>query len=480
MKKIFAAIMTICLLASTLCITAFAEEKTPAPDTVLRISALNKSGTPIIIEDHNNFEVGWEAAIDYAEDDDYMNKNKYDRIVVDLFADWQANDDGEFGSGGDGFEWNTIHITADIRITLNLNDHTINRNLKEWENNGEVIYIDEDADVIINNGTITGGWSANGAGAIHIKDDANVVLNNVNIVGNKVDDDNGAGIAVLDGATLTMKGGCVSKNASYNEVYGGGVYVEEAKAFLSNVTFSDNQGMHRSTHGAAIYVDDGVLVMEECSISGNGLASSSAEKERRVAFSIISLLNGSEATLKNTTFSENGCGQETAVSVNSFKYTTVINTVASYLTMEKCSFKANNQVYLIQSEATALNALDSDFTENNSFAFYGNCASGYNSAFTKCKFDYNEPMLSLEHTFYFNTSNASLSFVDCQLGKATFNNKNAAKFVYTGAQAGSVFGEGSLTMIVALLALITSAVSIFLTVYYNKRKAENNVEETEI
>ena len=36
---------------------------------------------------------------------------------------------------------------------------------------------------------------------------------------------------------------------------------------------------------------------------------------------------------------------------------------------------------------------------------------------------------------------------------------------------GSLFGEGSLTMIVALLALIASGVAIFLVVYYNKKKA---------
>ena len=35
----------------------------------------------------------------------------------------------------------------------------------------------------------------------------------------------------------------------------------------------------------------------------------------------------------------------------------------------------------------------------------------------------------------------------------------------------SIFGEGSLSMIVAILALVASGVSIFLTVYYNKKKS---------
>ena len=467
MKKIFAMLSVICLLISALSITAFAAEE-PAPGVVLRVSALKKDGTAVAIEngDFKDFAEGWEAAIDYAE------SNGYERIVVDFYADWNANTEGEFGdSSGDGFQFSTIYIPDDVRITLNLNGHTINRNLKKYEYDGEVIYIDEDADVIINKGTITGGWSCNGAGGIHIHD-ANVTLNNVNVIGNKVDDDDGAGIALYDEAELTMNGGCVSHNVAYNAVCGGGIYIHKSSAFFTDVSFRDNQGIHRSTHGAAVYVDKGTLVMSGCEIVGNGLTKTSTGEACPAAYSIMDISNGSEVALKETTFSENGYGKETAVDLNTSKFTTVINSVASYLTMEKCSFKANNQVYLIQSEAAVCNIFDSDFTENNSFAFYGNCARGFNSAFTKCKFSYNESMLSLKDTFYFNTSDAGLSFVDCQFGDAIFNNRRAAKFVDTDTQnsAASIFGEGSPVMIVAILALITSGVSIYMTVSHNKKK----------
>ena len=50
----------------------------------------------------------------------------------------------------------------------------------------------------------------------------------------------------------------------------------------------------------------------------------------------------------------------------------------------------------------------------------------------------------------------------------TFENKKRIDFG-SGAGVGSVFGEGSLTMIVALLALVTSAVSIFLIVDIKKK-----------
>ena len=135
MKKIFTTLMAICLMVSVLSVTAinaFAAEA-PAEGVVLSVSAQKRDGTIVPIENGNfkNFEEGWEAAVDYAEDKDTMKNNGYDRIIVDFYTDWTANEDGEFGDGGDGFEWSTIHITEDIRITLNLNNHTINRNLKE-------------------------------------------------------------------------------------------------------------------------------------------------------------------------------------------------------------------------------------------------------------------------------------------------------------------------------------------------------------
>ena len=276
MKKIFAILMTICLLAGALSITAFAAEA-PAEGVVLSVSAQKRDGTIVPIENGNfkNFEEGWEAAVDYAEDKDTMKNNGYDRIVVDFYTDWTANEDGEFGDSGDGFEWSTIHITEDIRITLNLNNHTINRNLKEWEYDGEVIYIDDNADVIINNGTITGGWSCNGAGGIHMQDDSKLTLNNVNIVGNTTDDDDGAGIAAYDGAVLVMNGGSISDNKMlYAQFYRfpyGSLYVNNAPAMLNNVTISNNRSESEDGAGVAIYADNSTVTLNDCVVSNNGI-----------------------------------------------------------------------------------------------------------------------------------------------------------------------------------------------------------------
>ncbi len=495
MKKAIAIMMLLCILGTALCIGTSA--LTVSSDDVIRIYGLKKNRSTVLLDGSGSFEDGWEMAVDYAEDHSYMDENGYERIVVDLLADWNANEYGEFGSSrGDGFQYSTIYVPSDTRITINMNGHTINRGLREYEYDGEVICINDNADVIINGGksgdpiiqigedangvkmgTITGGWSCNGAGGIHMQDGSKLTLNNVNVDGNCVEDDDGAGIAVYDGATLTMNGGSVSRNTSYSSsltVYGGGVYIDEASAYFTDVTFQDNQGIGRSTHGAVVYVNDGTLVMDRCKVVGNGLNVADDGTARRVAYSIMDISRGSKVTLKETQFLENGDAAEIHFVSNTLKYTTIISSTASYLTMEKCKFNNNYQVYLIESDATILKAKDSDFTENHSFAFYGNCAGEFSSTFINCRFSYNEPMLNLDDTFFFNIFNAGLSFVDCDFGGATFHNPDAVTFLNSNGEpdgAGSIFSEGSLTMIVASLALVASAVSICLTVAYHKKKA---------
>lgn len=480
MRKICSFILTICLMAMVLCVNAFAAEA-PAEGIVLWVSGETSSGEVVFYEDYEDHAAGWEAAIDLARNSKEMKAKGFKRVVVDFYADWNAGDaNGVFGpSGDDGFQYSTIYVPNNVRITLNLNGHTIDRGLVEWEYDGEVMYIDQNADVVINDGTITGGWSCNGAGGIHINDDANVVLNNVDVVGNCVEDDDGAGIAVYDGATLTMNGGSVSNNTSYGEylaVYGGGVYVEDSSASFTGVTFENNQGLGYPTHGAALYVDDSTLVLDSCHIIGNGWYS--AADQYTGAFTIIDITNGSNVTMKGTDFSTNGYPYEAYMKLRTYRYTSVIRDVASSLTMEECTFSDNKQVYLIDAEAAMLTAVNSDFTGNDSFAFYGNCANISDNTFTNCRFSYNKPALKLDSafdfTFNFNTNHSNLTFVDCDFGEATFNDARRATFVdsdmNTEYPVGSIFGSGSMTMVMAMAALLISVASLVVAIASNKKK----------
>lgn len=480
MKKIFAIIMTICLMASVLCVSASA--LTFSSDDKIRVYGLKKGDT-YPIDGYTDFEEGWEAAVDYAEDQDFMQENKYERIVVEFLADWKANDDGEFGgSWGDGFRQSTIYVPGDTKMTINLNGHTIDRALKEWEYDGEVICIDSKADVIIENGTITGGWSGNGAGGIHIYENANVTLNNVNVEGNKTDDDNGGGIYLDSYATLTMNGGSLSKNEAHGDPSNGaGLYVDGATATLNNVTISENKG----GKGIAIYVYDGFAIaakvtLNNCVIENNNGLPNSGYQSLIYSHSPV-YINGGE--IKNN-------GQERVM--NSLFY---FDEATLYMTGTK-----DDMVLVTGNNATAifycygdmpgkLTGVEGDYCEivDNTGYIGGAERKGYSSKarywFNYCKFNNNNTNNPDEYDFYAYQDRVSM-FEKCDLGDTTFNTKKYVNFGNGTGLEGSIFGEGdgSLSMIVSILALIASVASIGFCVTLRKKitaPATANNAETE-
>ena len=90
--------------------------------------------------------------------------------------------------------------------------------------------------------------------------------------------------------------------------------------------------------------------------------------------------------------------------------------------------------------------------------------------------------ISVESTAFF-INNGEFDF---KFDQGEVNTMGYQGIMYTldlvkkSAPVGSIFGEGSLTNILVIISLIASGVSIFLTVYYNKKKtapvAVNNVE----
>lgn len=468
MKKIFAIIMTICLMASVFCVSVSA--LTFSPDDKIRVYGLKKGDTTDPIDGYTDFEEGWEAAVDYAEDQDFMQENKYERIVVEFLADWKANDDGEFGgSWGDGFRQSTIYVPGDTKMTINLNGHTIDRALKEWEYDGEVICIDSKADVIIENGTITGGWSGNGAGGIHIYENANVTLNNVNVEGNKTDDDNGGGIYLDSYATLTMNGGSLSKNEAHGDPsHGAGLYVDGATATLNNVTISENKG----GQGVAIYAYDGFdiaanVTLNNCVIeNNNGLPN--VYKSLIQSHSPV-YINGGE--IKNN-------GQESGM--NSLFYFDEATLYMTGTEDDMVLVKGNNASAVFccygNMPGKAIGVMG-DYCEivDNTGYIGGAERKGYATRarywFDYCKFNNNNTNNPDGYDFYAYQTGGASFFEKCDLGDTTFNSKNDVYIRNSTGLEASIFGEGdgSLSMIVSILALIASVASIGFCVTLRKK-----------
>ena len=485
MKKIFAIIMTICLLAGALCVTAIAADET-ATGVVMTVSALKKEdGEVVKLEDYTSFEAGWNFAMKKAKDNEYLDTNEYDRIVVDLLTDWNANKKGEFGdSDGVGFRQSTIYVPESARVMLNMNGHTIDRGLGDNnELDGEVICIEEKSDVIINGGkngdeiaraddtdaavqfgTITGGNSDNGAGGIHIQDDAQVTLNNVKIVGNIADGDDGGGIAMYDSASLIMNGGGFldNKNDTYDKGNGAAIYVSYSTAKFNKVLFSNNQFTYKSGHGAAIAaLLDSVVEVNDCKFINNG-----NWDEKAGAKGSLSVIDtyGSKIDIKNSVFEGNGSPEQNQYWDSA---TRVLDVSSSDLTMDNCTFTQNHaNGYVIDN-----GAIYDDFVVYNSTFTNNDCGvfEGDTGEFINCTFDQNGGKYTFGGGEYYRLK---VTLRDCNLGNSTFEDVKNVEIVDTDAENGaaSIFGEGSLAMIVSFVALIASIASIIVNVTARKKK----------
>lgn len=122
-----------------------------------------------------------------------------------------------------GYDTNQ-NVSIDQSVTLDLNGHTLSRNLTAADRNGHVIEVHSKGDLRIidssddRSGTITGGWANNGGGICNY---GTVTITGGRITGCKASEQ-GGGIKNNAGATLTITGRVViTGNSAPN---GGGIY----------------------------------------------------------------------------------------------------------------------------------------------------------------------------------------------------------------------------------------------------------------
>ena len=226
---------------------------------------------------------GWsttpDGSIAYTDGQEVLNLTAEDGATIDLYAQWTYSwayvntllaTDGAVVTlpgditAGDGDSY--LLVPRDVTATLDLNGHTINRNLTSY-GGGEGSAIRVEGSLTINDsqggGCITGGDGFDGGG-VYVSRNASFTMNGGTISGNTARN-NGGGVMVYFDATCTLNGVTISGNTAFNS--GGGVYVNYSNSCsMTDVTITGNTA---SYDGGGVCAGGGTTFSGLCTITGN-------------------------------------------------------------------------------------------------------------------------------------------------------------------------------------------------------------------
>ena len=156
-------------------------------------------------------------------------------------------------------------------VTLDLNGHTLTRQMASADAGGQVIFVKNNGKLTItdssgnNSGKITGGWAYQGAG-IYVYDGCSLTISGGTITGNRSDQIAGGGYGYGGGVenhgTMTITGGKITGNTAGQ--FGGGIH-NEGTLTITGGTIADNTA---GTYGGGIYSNSTVSI-SGATISGN-------------------------------------------------------------------------------------------------------------------------------------------------------------------------------------------------------------------
>ena len=204
------------------------------------------------------------------------------QVTGDTYVDsWTALQDAINNSS----EGDVIVLTADAvctnntrlnvenkTVTIELNGHTIDRNRKSGTGNGQVFGVTGTSHLTITDvagtGTITGGFSSNGGG-IFIDTNATVAINGGSIQGNTSDSsDGGDGGGVYNKGTLIMNGGAIAFNKADDT--GGGIYCTDSGTIqLDNALITGNYADDDNGGGMNLHLKDNNSYIKNSTITNN-------------------------------------------------------------------------------------------------------------------------------------------------------------------------------------------------------------------
>ena len=178
---------------------------------------------------YESFVEGWQAA---------MGSGNTSKTTVKLLANWTADSEGYLGphtTDGAGFAvgesilseyTGSLHVRTGYSVTLDLNGHTIDRNLSEEKDNGYVIIVDGTLTLkdTVGGGKLTGGYDYEVGGV-------SVYGGTFTMESGEISGNHGAGVYVLYSGLgygkFTMKGGKIQNNDKY------GVYFQSGTVTLA-------------------------------------------------------------------------------------------------------------------------------------------------------------------------------------------------------------------------------------------------------
>ena len=163
-------------------------------------------------------------------------------------------------------------VPEDTHVTLDLNGHTVDRNLTEPTENGNVITVMGELTLLDSSteqtGVITGGNNLKDGGGVLVRgeeafgDEGSFIMYGGTITGNTARDGGGVSVGCWDTDTwdffygyFEMYGGMITGNLAATEEqyygYGGGVYASEGQFCLFGGEISEN---HSDLYGGGVYV----------------------------------------------------------------------------------------------------------------------------------------------------------------------------------------------------------------------------------
>ncbi len=138
-------------------------------------------------------------------------------------------------------------VVTGSAITIDLNNHAINRNLTVATSAGFVFKIDTDSTVKINNGTITGGFNSENGGGILVEK-GKLVLNSCVVENNHAE--NGGGLYFSAECQESEINNCTIQNNTAQN--GGGIYSEVGSS-LNTCSIIENKS--EGGKGSGMYID---------------------------------------------------------------------------------------------------------------------------------------------------------------------------------------------------------------------------------